>query len=371
MSGRIRTHSLQKASSDGASAMKMGGHKPESERDSGFSDASSEHLSAMDQGDSDGATRGSLSGPRASRLVMGAQYSGLSPMIFMNNVVLKQPNDAPPSPKPWGARPTIEVLPHPQVVFLQPMVSADPSLQRRGSAKHRRSKHKKYLPILKSYPKIAPHPGDSSSTEQGSTSRTERCSSASDQWGRNPGQKQPSCPTGVVLLTPPALPVPSSPRAPSPQEHPAPQETAADVAWASEGPKQPEPPNSSTECALSSSITGPSSPLAEAQALTHSMWAAEGPPDEDEDSKRKRFCNTYNILSQSGLLDITLRVKELIRQNRSSQGQLERLQGQAALFLEAVRSGSPEVWSRLQRAMLEPAPEAGEDEVKCSPQRLP
>uniref|UniRef100_A0A671MTL8 CLOCK-interacting pacemaker a n=1 Tax=Sinocyclocheilus anshuiensis TaxID=1608454 RepID=A0A671MTL8_9TELE len=65
-------------------------------------------------------------------------------------------------------------------------------------------------------------------------------------------------------------------------------------------------------------------------------------------SKRKRFCNTYNILNRSGLLGITLRTKELIRQNERSQAQLQSLQAQTDLFLEAICSGDPKVWTRLQ-----------------------
>lgn len=65
-------------------------------------------------------------------------------------------------------------------------------------------------------------------------------------------------------------------------------------------------------------------------------------------SKRKRFCNTYNILNRSGLLGITLRTKELIRQNKRSQAQLQSLQAQTDLFLEAICSGDPKAWTRLQ-----------------------
>ncbi|KAJ8356380.1 hypothetical protein SKAU_G00191740 [Synaphobranchus kaupii] len=370
MSGRVQAHSHRKPSSDTTHRMRMEGLKPESERDSGFSDASSEYLSALDQTDLDETVQGMDPGAQASQLaVMGAPFSGLSPMIFMNNVVLKQglsqPNDTPPSPKPWGFRPAIEVLPQPQVVFLQPMVSTD-SLQRSASVKRRRSK--KYLPILKSYPKIAPHPGDSSS-DNSSSSSTERSSSASRQWGRRHRQKQQSCPAGVVLLNPPTLPAASSPRAPSPKQCPPLHEASADSGRILAGLKQPEPLNNSTECTLPFSLAIHSSPHTEARAFATSTWPAEqaeGPPDEDCDSKRKRFCNTYNILSQSGLLDITLRTKELIRQNRHSQGQLERLQAQVGLFLESVQSGSPEVWTKLQKAMLEAGSEAMEEEISRS-----
>lgn len=62
------------------------------------SDASSEYLSAVDLTDSEDAGRnGSIvgqdqSGPQVA--VMGGSYAGLSPMIIMNNFVLKQVNTA-------------------------------------------------------------------------------------------------------------------------------------------------------------------------------------------------------------------------------------------------------------------------------------
>ncbi len=55
-----------------------------------LSDGGSERLSAVDQTDTDDASRSS----RSSQLmpVVGGALQGLSPMIFMNNVVLKQVN---------------------------------------------------------------------------------------------------------------------------------------------------------------------------------------------------------------------------------------------------------------------------------------
>lgn len=109
--------------------MKSGGSPADSERDSGFSglilpllqfhvlliikidlmsssysspwsiDASSEHLSTIDATDNKDSprparapqTQGSGSGPQPSQLaVVGGSYSNLSPMIIMNNVLLKQ-----------------------------------------------------------------------------------------------------------------------------------------------------------------------------------------------------------------------------------------------------------------------------------------
>lgn len=60
------------------------------------SDASSEYLSTVDLTDSEDAGRsGSMVGQDTTGsqvAVMGGSYAGLSPMIIMNNFVLKQVN---------------------------------------------------------------------------------------------------------------------------------------------------------------------------------------------------------------------------------------------------------------------------------------
>lgn len=77
------------------------------------------------------------------------------------------------------------------------------------------------------------------------------------------------------------------------------------------------------------------------------------PNDGDADTRRKRFCNTYNILSKSGLLDITLRTKELLRQNRRTQTDLDQLKEHTDLFLQAVRSGDTSICVKLQASLQE------------------
>lgn len=81
--------------------------------------------------------------------------------------------------------------------------------------------------------------------------------------------------------------------------------------------------------------------------------------DSDADTKRKRFCNTYNILSKSGLLDIALRTKELHRLNRRTQSDLDRLKEHTDLFLQALCSGDTSVFVKLQASLQE---EDGEKE---------
>ncbi|XP_026174394.1 CLOCK-interacting pacemaker [Mastacembelus armatus] len=342
--------------------MKSAGSRAESEKDSGFSDASSEYMSTMDTTDSEDSphpvvqqgSQPSRSGPQPSRVaVVGGSYSNLSPMIIMNNVLLKQPGDNPPALKPWGFSPAVEVVQpvvqQPQVVFLQPVVSRQASpASKEATARHRRPK--KYLPILKSYPKIAPHPGDSSSSSgrgtasssSSSSTSSSSCSSGSDLGSTLTSnhlehcqrEKQPKSLCGSVSNSDsttsslPATPSPMSPLLQSQLSLPT-TETSSNNGLARES--QDCPGNMVTDENL------------ESQENHHS--------DSDADVRRKRFCNTYNILSKSGLLDITLRTKELLRQNRRTQNDIDRLKEHTELFLQALRNGDACVFVKLQASL--------------------
>ncbi|KAM4521651.1 CLOCK-interacting pacemaker isoform 1-T2 [Odontesthes bonariensis] len=352
--------------------MKCGDSRADSERDSGFSDASSEHTSAMDTTDFEDSRRRFVqqrpkaagSGPRPSQLaVVGGSYSGLSPMIIMNNVLLKQPVENPPALKPWGFSPAMEVVQpvvqQPQVVFLQPVVSRQASKE--TTSRHRRSK--KYFPILKSYPKIAPHPGDStsssgrgtasSSSSSSSSSGSERCSALTSNSQREKTHRTLSGSASDSRSTTPGLP--ASPRISSPLLQsrlclPA-TETSRSSSPADERPSsaisQAELPTSLSVSHKTGSKTS-KFPISRALALENISSEDCSLSDSDSDSKRKRFCNTYNILSKSGLLDITLRTKELLRQNRRTQSDLDRLKEHTDLFLHALQSGDTSVCVKLQ-----------------------
>uniref|UniRef100_A0A1A8D8A7 KIAA1737 n=1 Tax=Nothobranchius kadleci TaxID=1051664 RepID=A0A1A8D8A7_NOTKA len=356
--------------------MKSGGSQPDSERDSGFSDASSEHTRTMDSTDSEDAPRpvGQLgsrapgSGPRPSQVaVVGGAYSGLSPMIIMNNVLLKQPVDNPPALKPWGFSPTVEVVQQPQVVFLQPVVSRQTSpSSKAGTSRHRRSK--KYLPILKSYPKIAPHPGDSSSSSgrgtassssssSSSSSRTEKCSAlTSTLWEHSHREKtQRTVAASTNNSGSASLGLPGCRRTPSPV---LPSSLVLPVAETGSSPARERPSSAAslTEFTTSLSLhhsTGSKNVSAPWSSTQDSTSSQECNRDNDSDAKRKRFCNTYNILSKSGLLDITLRTKELLRQNQSTQNDLDRLRRHTDLFLQALQSGDTSICVKLLASLQE------------------
>ncbi|XP_077409066.1 CLOCK-interacting pacemaker-like isoform X2 [Vanacampus margaritifer] len=304
--------------------------RADSERDSGFSDASSEHASTnTDSEDSPrpSALPGAQSSASGQLAVVGGSYSSMSPMIIMNNVLLKKPGDNSPATKPWSFSPAVEVVQpvvqQPQVVFLQPVVSRQASKE---ASRHRRPK--KYLPILKSYPKIAPHPGDSSSSGRGTASSCASSSSSASSGSQRdhvPKEKPQKSQTSVVSVTP------DNTQAPQTQ---LPQTT-------SEAPS-PAVSQSESSPSFSSRLTSPSP--------AEHKWDDD---DDDDDTRRKRFCNTYNILSKSGLLDITLRTKELLRQNRRTQTDVDRLKEDTDLFLRALRSGDAGICLKLHAGLQE------------------
>ncbi|KAA8583391.1 CLOCK-interacting pacemaker [Etheostoma spectabile] len=386
--------------------MKSGVSQADSERDSGFSDASSEHMSTMDNTDSEDSPRhvvkqgaqASGSGSQSSQLaVVGGSYSSLSPMIIMNNVLLKQPSDNPPALKTWGLSPSVEVVQQPQVVFLQPVVSRKASpASKETSSRHRSPK--KYLPILKSYPKIAPHPGDSSSSSgrgtassssyssstSSSSSSSSSYSSSSSSYSSSLGSKRGSSLTsnhrercqrekqkrklcggasnsGSTTPSLPASPSTTSPLLQSRLSLPT-TETSASSSPARERLSSAV---SQPEFSTSLSVIHTTGPPALAVTQENSSSGECNHGDSDPDTKRKRFCNTYNILSKSGLLHIALRTKELLRQNRRTQSDLDRLKEHTDLFLQALCSGDTSICVRLQASLQEEDRESEQDREGC------
>lgn len=349
--------SKRKAESHSRSTGKPRSMSRDAERDSGFSDTSSEHMSPA-------AQRGS----RPSQLAMvGGSYSNLSPVIIMNNVLLNQPGESPPALKPWSFSSGVQ---QPQVVFLQPVVSSQASsTSKETSQRHRRPK--KYLPILKSYPKIAPHPGDSSSSSGRGTASSSsfRCSSSSesdrgsssasghrDRCHRDKRHKRLSGGAGSSESTTSSLPSPSSSTSPllqrclslpSAETSPDSERPSSVLSQPDVAPSPSLTPSHHSSCSKDDTLFIPQSDP------KGSFPEDPDPANANEDAKRKRFCNTYNILSKSGLLDITLRTKELLRQNRRSQSELERLKEQTQLFFQALQSGDQGLCLKLQASLQE------------------
>lgn len=180
--------------------------------------------------------------------------------------------------------------------------------------------------------------------------------------------------------SPPSLaPCPSAPR----RRHPPGAKLAEDSALqgvpslVAGGSPQTLQPVSSSHVAKAPSLTfaSPASPVCAADSTLHGfesssplsplaasysspLWAAEHlcrSPEllaaEQRQSKHRRFQNTLVVLHKSGLLEITLKTKELIRQNQATQVELDQLKEQTQLFIEATKSRAPQAWAKLQASL--------------------
>ncbi|CAL1575887.1 unnamed protein product [Knipowitschia caucasica] len=308
--------------------------KSDMERDSGFSDASSEYMSAVEQADSEEPGRhGRVRGPDpASQQValMGGSYAGVSPMIIMNNFLLKQPSN-PVAEKQWGYSSPMEVMPQSQVVLLQPMLSNGSSSSSKSSSENDRQS-RSYTPV-KSYPRIAPHPGEHLSKRVGSS----RIRGTAEY---EPRQRRHHHSHKVYSTGPPESPLPA------PGRH----------------SNAPEPLNNQVQVIEAQVCDQALTSVPNYSAVptyTHefqkaisdiSIWSDKD-TSANHGNKLKRFSNTYNILSQSGLLEITMRTKQLIKENRHTQSQLQQLQEQTSLLLDALSSGNSQLWTKLQHSL--------------------
>ena len=294
-----------------------------------------------------------------------------------------QPENNPPALKPWGFSPAVEVVQpvvqQPQVVFLQPVVSHQASpASKETTSRHKRPK--KYLPILKSYPKIAPHPGDKSSSSGRGTASLSSPSATSSSYSSSSStdlkrgnsltsnhrehsqrEKHPRSvcgsvsSSGSIITSLPGARSTVSSRLQNRLSFP-PSESSANSSPARE---RPSSAISQSEFTTSLSITQTTDskkqtlPFPRVDAQENIMLEESDLSDNDADTKRKRFCNTYNILNKSGLLDITLRTKELLRQSRHTQNDLDRLKEHTDLFFQALRSGDTSICIKLQASLQE------------------
>ncbi|XP_054855129.1 CLOCK-interacting pacemaker isoform X2 [Eublepharis macularius] len=300
---------------------------------------SSEYLSTVEQTDTDDQSASSLHRParlqrapqKASGGLPGSTFTGLAPVYIVKNVALKQPlgPSAPTQFLAWNSQHPLDSLQGSpaRVVFIQqPLAALKPLLPGQKSAAKEPS-----LSSLSAYPKIAPHPGCDQQaktgpepTAAGSISKNKRFC-LEETWVSSSKPSAPKC-SGERQGTEPLPPASSGQPVP-----------------AAVGP-----------VALSqntvTSSTGSEMPNLD-QAEVRMISRASKKLGFSSLGKQRRFHNTVEILRKSGLLGITLRTKELIRQNSSTQRDLAELQEHAQLLYEAVQSNDCQAWTRLQEAM--------------------
>ncbi|EHB04795.1 hypothetical protein GW7_03506 [Heterocephalus glaber] len=352
-------------------ARQLGVVAAESDKDSGFSDGSSECLSSAEQMESEDMLS-TLGWSREDRLRQSSRaannaFPTLSPMVVMKNVLVKQGSSSSQL-QSWTVQPSFEVISaQPQLFVLHPPV---PSPISPCHTTEKKSDCRNYLPILNSYTKIAPHPGKrglSLSVEERGAGRTQK-KVCTERLGPSLSSSEP-IKTGTVPSRPPTPAPPSDKLA----EDSALQGVPSLVAG---GSPQTLQPVSSSHVAKAPSLTfaSPASPVCASDSTLHGLesssplsplsanyssplWAEEHlcrSPDifsEQRQSKHRRFQNTLVVLHKSGLLEITLKTKELIRQNQATQVELDQLKEQTQLFIEATKSRAPQAWARLQASL--------------------
>ncbi|NIG60693.1 CLOCK-interacting circadian protein isoform X1 [Pontoporia blainvillei] len=315
--------------------------------------------------------------PRPSAKPASGAFPTLAPMVVMKNVLVKQGGRSSQL-QSWSVQPSFEVIPaQPQLLVLRPPVLSPVSPCHAGEKK---SDSRNYLPILNSYTKIAPHPGKRglslSPEERGEGGMQKKI--CTERLGPSLSSSEPTK-TGAGPPRPPTPAPPSTKLA----EDSALQGVPCPVAG---GSPQTLQPVSSSHVAKAPSLTfaSPASPVCASDSTLHGMesnsplsplsasyssplWAAEHlchSPDsfaEQRQSKHRRFQNTLVVLHRSGLLEITLKTKELIRQNQATQVELDQLKEQTRLLTEAARSRAPQAWAKLQASLTSGSGHPGSD----------
>ncbi|NXC47391.1 CIPC protein, partial [Penelope pileata] len=339
----------------------------ESDKDSGYSDGSSECLSAMEQTDSEDVLNAlcwnAEDGPWPCPVTASSSFPALSPMVVMKNVLVKQGSSS--QLQSWTVQPSFEVIPaQPQLVFLHP--SIPPPINPHPVGKKRNDSNN-YLPILNSYPKIAPQPckrDHSFDLEEGQeTSCHKRLCTEASKMETSPISRSTGLSTSPFAHLPVSFKTPqdSNQRSSSlltngkasalPGFH---RVTADAQKIPSLTPLLPFGTLQAAKCASDENESA-------AQTTVESaVWSSPLIPEEtcstpelllQQQSKCRRFQNTLVVLRRSGLLEITLKTKELIHQNQVTQAELDRLKHQTQLFIEAIKNNAPQSWAELEASL--------------------
>ncbi|NXB86573.1 CIPC protein, partial [Vidua chalybeata] len=340
----------------------------ESDKDSGYSDGSSECPSAMEQTDSEdvlnalcwNAEDGSWQCPRTT----SSSFPALSPMVVMKNVLVKQGSSS--QLQSWTVQPSFEVIPaQPQLVFLRP--SIPPPINPHPVGK-KRNDSTNYLPILNSYPKIAPQPckrDHSFDLEecQETTSHKRLCTEA-PKVETSPGLMSTGLPTSSFSHLPVSFKTPQD----SSQQSSSALVTSGKLSTlpgfhhvSSDAQKVPGlTPLLPFGTLQATKRTLHESESASQTTMPSAAWSPPLIPEEvcttpelllQQQSKCRRFQNTLVVLRRSGLLEITLKTKELIHQNQVTQAELDQLKHQTQLFIEAIKNNAPQSWAELEASL--------------------
>lgn len=225
----------------------------------------------------------------------------------------------------------------------------------RSSQAHKSS----YLPILNSYPRIAPHPRKEGHESKGSA----RAAAVKESGSEGHSQSKRVCTeegkreavsTTTHLLKPHQHQ--KDTRVHSYSQHKSRSSTAH---WSTSGQASSttqtrnhhshhssSPDNISSPSVSSSQTPSPtcssdSPPSSSPPSSSPSSSAAHSPYRPAPDSttmRQRRFLNTAEILNQSGLLAITLRTKELLKQNAATEREIAQLRQHTEYLCQAAQA---------------------------------
>ncbi|XP_054454257.1 CLOCK-interacting pacemaker [Anoplopoma fimbria] len=266
----------------------------------------------------------------------------LPPIYIINNIVIKQPDmiqKRDQLPERNSSREDSSSGSAHMILFQQP--STSPASRQLHKPMSRRSNvtgrkiNGTYIPILNSYPRIAPHPSKKPPDKPPSNDESQNLS-------KRVCTEHEADDTPVIRSLPEHL-----------HEQPKLAALTSRLPCSSsttDGPSSSSP----TTVSLSQSSPSGSGPYA-----TSSTLKTRGPHRNGTSRTRQhRFLNTVEILRQSGLLDITLRTKELLRQSNATERDIAQLRQHTELLFRAVSNpgctwGDTTAFEHLHRAMAE------------------
>lgn len=320
-------------------------------------------------------------------------------------VVQSRPEQLLHGPLAWGGdwhTLTGAKAPTQLLLIQQPAMSAPPSAPSPSSSQAARPGHVKtgsgrssqshsknsYLPILNSYPRIAPHPRKDAHVSKATTwveGVKESGSEGQSQSKRvcTEEEKMEAVSTTTNLLKPQQhqkdsrvhsssqhkargghssfaslshCPVPGHVSSTTQHKSRHCQQSSASnsVGSPSVSSSQTPSPPSSADCSSSSSPPS-SSP---SSSTAHSPYR---PAPDSSSARQRRFFNTAGILNQSGLLAITLRTKELLKQNAATEREIAQLRQHTHLLCQVAQANQSrcndgsESLEKLLQAMTESA----------------
>lgn len=326
------------------------GSEKDSEKDSGYSEASSDdQRSSRSKPVRENSRKSGNAAGGASR----RPYGEPPPVYVIKNLLVKPsaPEQLLHGPLAWrgGWHGLATAKPPTQLLLIQqPAVSAPPSStpappsclptpqgppkQGGGCNKQSHGGGNSYLPILNSYPRIAPHPRKDTHEAKGAA----WAQGAKEGGGEGQSQSKRVCieeeKWDLVSTT---SDLQRSPKQQSRAKDPV-QRSVIRGSSGRDGVGSPSVSSSQTPSPPSlsgspSSSSPPSSSLSSSTANSPRHAAADS-----SSMRQRRFLNTAEILNQSGLLAITLRTKELLKQNAATDLELAQLRQHTQLLCQAA-----------------------------------